>query len=98
MDEKITKARENSFYITLIYVGLGTSLFFIQTGPNNDLVIIVYSILVILTVPVTFIGWAFFYSGGYKVIFLVLGIQIVVFFVFWFIIYRYLLKKYKRQK
>jgi ABC-type multidrug transport system permease subunit len=98
MEDLKRKARTNSFYISLTYLGIGTSLLFISVGNTNDLVVIVYSILLLLTLPVTFISWGITYSEADRPILLILGIQVIFFLVFLLIVYGHLLKKYKRDK
>jgi hypothetical protein len=97
-EEIKNRAKTNSFYVALIYVGVGTSLLFIWTGHDNDLIVIVYSILALLTLPVTFIGWGITYSEADRPTLLILGIQLIIFFIFWLVVYRYLVNKYTREE
>jgi len=97
MEELKKKAGINSFYLSLIYPGFGTLLLFIPGG-DNELIATMHSGLVLLTLPVTIVGWFITYTMSDRPILLMLGIQFVFFISFWFIAYRNLLKKYKREE
>src|SRR6185503_10228422 len=98
MDDLKKKAQTNAFYAALIYVGLGTTLLFTWVGNTNEIVVLIYSGLALLTLPVTFISWAITYAEADRPILLILGVQIVFFLVFWLVAYRHLLKKYEQEE
>jgi hypothetical protein len=89
------KAIKNSFIIAFLYVGLGT-ITVLSVYPNSPLYGDWIYIGLLLTLPVSIISFALMFadSNGY---FFVLIIQTLTFLLFWFVLYRYLLKRYKRQ-
>jgi hypothetical protein len=58
---------------------------------NNEILEILFLLINILTMPVIFLGFGILYGGGGG--FLAFFIQVVIFLLFWFVTYRYLLKK-----
>lgn len=92
-DELKSKAFKNSLIIAFLYVGLGTLTAMSVYPPlYGDWV----DIALLVALPVSIIGMAVMYADrdGYL---LVAIIQIIIFLLFWLILYRYLLKRYKRQ-
>ena len=101
MDELKTKAQTNSFYISLFYVGLGTASLFSITIPalmKNELIAMVSSIVLLLTMPVSFLGFGILYGGGTDGRLIALVTQLPVFGTFWYLVYRYLLGRYAKRK
>ena len=101
MDELKTKAKTHSFYISLIYVGLGTVSLFAITIPTlmkNELISMVCSIMLLLTMPVSFLGFGILYGGGTDGRLIALVTQLFVFGTFWYLVYRYLLGRYAKRK
>lgn len=101
MEELKSKARLNSFNISMAYVGIGTLALFTMTSEfvqQNDLIATIFGLINLLTIPVCFVGFGILYSGQTNSVFLVLISQLMVFFVFWFAVYRYLLKRYQRNE
>jgi hypothetical protein len=96
MDSLRIRAQKNSLNISLIYVGFGTLLLFVP-GSNNELIATIHSGLVLLTIPVAIVGWIITYTKADRPILIMLGIQLLSFLAFWFIAFRYLLKKYERE-
>jgi hypothetical protein len=89
------KAFYDSLVVSFLYVGLGTiSVISVYPGSlfYGDWVIFGF----LLTVPVSFVGFAIMYAGsdGYWLALLAQG---CVFFIFWFIAYRYFERKYRGE-
>lgn len=95
IDKLKSNAVKNSLIIGLLYVGIGT-ITAMSVYPDSPLYGDWVYIGLLLTLPVSIIGFAVMYAepDGYL---LVLIIQIITFLIFWFIVYRYLLKRYKKQ-
>lgn len=101
MDEIQEKAKKNSFYIALGYVGLGTiSLLAItsKTLMENDFTSILFILADLLTIPVTFIGFGILWGGGEKARTVMLLVQLGVFVIFWYGTYRYLVNRYRGKE
>lgn len=101
MDEIQEKAKKDSFYIALGYVGLGTiSLLAItsKTLMENDFISILFILTDLLTIPVTFLGFGILWGGGENARTLMLVVQLGVFAIFWYATYRYLVKRYGRKE
>jgi len=88
-------AFKNSLIIAFLYVGLGT-VAVMSVYPDSPLYGDWIYVGLLLTLPVSIIGFAVMFAepNGY---FPVLIIQLITFLLFWFILYRYLLKRYRRQ-
>ena len=98
-----TRARLISFCISLVYVGLGTvSLFFAATSPKifaeNELMQVLVLLILLVTFPASIISFGVLYAGGDNVKVIAFGVQLIVFLIFWFGIYRYFVTKYKRRQ
>jgi hypothetical protein len=84
-----TKAKNNSLYISLIYVGLGTLSVLCSYPPYyGDWVLLI----LLITFPVSIFGFAVMTAGKYYLLAFI--VQLVVFFVFWFFSYKFILKRY----
>jgi hypothetical protein len=88
-------AVKNSLTIAFLYVGLGT-VTVMSVYPASPLYGDWVYVGLLLTLPVSIISFAVMFAepNGY---FLVLIVQSVTFLFFWLILYRYLLKRYKRR-
>jgi hypothetical protein len=95
IDELKNKAFKNSLTISVLYVGLGT-LAVLSVYPASPLSggWVIFALL--LTLPVSVVGFGLMYADkdGYLLAFLA---QVVTFLIFWVIVYRILLKKYRKQ-
>jgi hypothetical protein len=101
MEETQAKAKADSFYLTLIYVGLSTaSLLAIasRTLMEIEFISILVWIIFLLTIPVSFIGFGILYGGGQDAIPVAILAQIGVFLLAWYLIYRNLLGRYKKRR
>jgi len=89
------RAIKNALSISFFYVGLGT-VSVLSVYPDSLLYGDWIYIGLLLTLPVSVISFGVMYADpdGYL---LVLIVQVVTFFVFGFILYRYLLNRYKRR-
>src|SRR5882762_8922335 len=99
LEEIKTRARVISFCISLIYVGLGTiSLFLAATSPKifaeNEFVQVLILLILLVTFPASIISFGVLYAGGDNVKLIAFGVQVIVFLIFWFSIYRYFVTKY----
>nr|MBB6229972.1 hypothetical protein [Mucilaginibacter sp. FT3.2] len=91
-------AIKKSFFITLIYVGLGTvSLLCLALKlPENDFINGLLTVILFLTIPVTCISFAIMYSSSnYGA---VLIVQSIIFLLFWLIAFLILNRKIKSAK
>lgn len=95
ISELKNNALKNSLIIAFFYVGLGT-ITAMSVYPDSPLYGGWVDIASLLTLPVCIVSFAIMYADPNAYV-LVLIVQIVTFFVFWYILYRYLLKRYKRQ-
>jgi hypothetical protein len=90
-------ALKKSFFITLIYVGLGTVsvLCLGISGQENEFINDLLTMILFVTIPVTCISFAIMYSSpDYGTVLLV---QSVIFLLFWFILFLILKKKIKQK-
>jgi hypothetical protein len=90
-------ALKKSFFITLGYVGLGTTaLLSMNLTYGGEFVSDLTTIILFLTIPVTCIGFAIMYSEphGYGV---VLIVQSIVFLLFWLIVFLIINKRLKKK-
>lgn len=88
----MNKDLRNSFSIAFLYVGLGTlALMFVNS--SNILV----PIILLLTIPVTFIGFGIAYMESDSTM-LILIVQLIVFLLFWAILYNRFKKKARTPK
>jgi hypothetical protein len=103
MDEIQEKAKKDSFYIALGYVGLGTISLLTMTSKTlmeNDFTSILFMVTGLLTMPVSFLGFGTLWGGGENARTLMLVVQLGVFGIFWYATHRYLTNRYriKEQK
>ncbi len=94
------KAKVKSFYIALVYVGIGSLALYSMFSPHlmsSELISNVSLITILITFPVTFIGFATAWGSGQNAYFLVPLIQVVVFLLFWYILNRFLQKRYQEK-
>jgi len=90
MNDMSKKAYYNSLVISLLYVGVGTiSVLCLYPPYYADWVLLA----ALLTIPVNFISFGLMYSDSGNWL-LVLPIQLVVFFLTWLLVYKWLKKKY----
>ena len=93
MENLQTKAKNNSFIISLIYVGIGTIAVLCSYPPYyGDWVLFA----LLITFPVSIFSFGIMIAGEYYTI--VIIIQLIIFLVFWYFSYQFLLKKYIKQK
>ncbi|HEY9048196.1 MAG TPA: hypothetical protein VIN08_19955 [Ohtaekwangia sp.] len=99
IEEAEELARKNSFYISVLYVGIGTVALFASTSSamKNEILSIIILLVDVVTIPVCFIGFGILYGGGKGAGMFAFIVQIGVFLLFWYIMYRYLLKRYKKR-
>lgn len=97
MTELKRKAAHTSFWISLAYVGLGTIMFIMRISPDNSIMQILVPLVMILTIPVIFIGFGIFYGGGQESIPLVLLVQLFIFLITWYVVYSIFLRRYKKE-
>jgi hypothetical protein len=97
MENIKNQAFKNSLYISALYVGVGTVGLFAMSSKimENEIVSIIVLLVNLITMPASFIGFGIIYGDGAGL--LALGAQIITFLFYWFVLYRYLLKRYKRQ-
>jgi hypothetical protein len=86
-------ALKKSFFITLLYVGLGT-ISVLCMGPNppsSELVSGILTLILFVTIPVTCISFGIMYSSpNYGA---VLIVQSIIFLLFWLIVFSILNRK-----
>jgi hypothetical protein len=95
MKSTTISALKKSFFITLIYVGIGTIcvLFSGLKSPQNEFIDGVMTFIMLITIPVTCISFGIMYSSpNYSA---VLIVQSVVFLLFWLIAFLILNRKRK---
>lgn len=100
MIHKETLARRKSFYISLIYVGLGTIALFsfsFRIFRESDFLDIMTSLIMLVTMPVSFISFGILYSEGREASLIALAVQFIIFLIFWYVVYRYMLNKNRRE-
>ncbi len=95
IDELKRRAAKSSLAIGLIYVGLGT-ITAMSVYPGSPLYGDWIYLGLLLTLPVSVTGFAVMYAKP-DVYLLVLVVQTIMFFIFWLVLYRYLLKRYAKQ-
>jgi len=103
MDKIQEKAKKESFYIALGYVGLGVISLLAMTSKTlmeNDFTSILFMVTGILTMPVSFLGFGILWGGGENARTSMFVVQLGVFGIFWYATYRYLANRYriKEQK
>ena len=81
-----------SFLISLVYVGFGTISVLCSYPPYFNTWVL---FLILLTFPVSIISLGVLFTGKYYII--VLFIQLLMFFITWYIIYKLILN-YKNKK
>ena len=94
-------AKKESFYIALGYVGLGIVSLLAMTSKTlmeNDFTSILFMVTGILTMPVSFLGFGVLWGGGENARTLMLVVQLGVFGIFWYAIYRYLTNRYRTKE
>lgn len=90
MGETSRRANQNSLLASASYVGIATVAILCSYPPYyGDWVLLV----LLLTLPVSVLGFGIMYAGP-EYYLIVIGIQLIIFFVVWRLLYRYLLKKY----
>jgi hypothetical protein len=77
----MNKDLRNSFLIALLYVGSGTLALMFANSSN-----ILVPIILLITIPVTFIGFGIAYTEADSTM-LILLVQLIVFLIFWAILY-----------
>ncbi|MFC6999123.1 hypothetical protein [Rufibacter roseus] len=100
MEEIENKAKKDALYISLVYVGLGTISLLAIASPTLmeiEFVSILFWLILLLTMPVSFIGFGILYGEGKEGMGYALLTQVIVFVIFWFITYRILLGKEKKR-
>jgi hypothetical protein len=90
-----TKAKKISFLISVFYVGVGT-LSVLSMDPDFILAGDWAWFGYLLTLPVSIMGFAIMYTESDYVQLLIVT-QSIVFLIFWFVVYRVLLKRYIRK-
>jgi hypothetical protein len=88
---------KKSFFISLLYVGLGTISLVINPHTASETISDLGTILVFITLPVNFISVGIMYADS-NAIGTVLLVQSVVFVLFWFIVYLILKMRLRKQK
>lgn len=97
MTDLKNKAKIHSFWFSLFYVGIGTTMLLIRTNPDSDIIQTIQALILLVTMPAIFIAFGILYGGGQEVIVLVILTQISIFFAFWYIAYRSLFNRYKKD-
>lgn len=89
--ENVLKARRLSFLYSLLYVGLGTIAVFCSYPPYyGDWVLV----LLILTFPVSVIGFGVMMAGKYY--FAAAVIQFIVFLLTWYVVYKQMSGRFRK--
>ena len=95
IEEIKTKARINSFWVSLTYVCLGLIslwvLFSDKLG-NNDFLFLFIGLIVLLTLPVYILSFPVLWAGGANYSILI-ATELIIFFIFWYLFYKILFKK-----
>lgn len=73
-----------SFWLSLIYVGVGTVLLFVKPDESYYMLGFVFTLLCL---PATFISAAIIYTNGVEPLAIILGVQSIMFLIYWFVIY-----------
>ena len=79
------KACVNSLLLSLIYVGAGTILLFVKPNETYDMLVLVATLICL---PATFISAAIIYTDGMESLGIILGVQVIMFLIYWLVIYR----------
>jgi len=82
----------NSFLISISYVGVGT-ICALGLYPDSFFHSDFSLIGILITMPVSFLAFGIAYSESDSYL-LILIVQFIVFLIFWYLIYRYMKKKY----
>src|SRR5882672_4176552 len=101
MNTSKVEARKYSFYFSILYVGIGTLAELSSTTSifnENEFIEIILLIIMLITMPVCFISFGILYGEGSGAWLAVLIVQVAVFFVVWYLSYRYLLRRYSRRE
>jgi hypothetical protein len=99
MEEIINKAKKESLYISILYVGLGTISLLAIASPTLmevEFISILFTSIFLLTMPVSFLGFGILYAEGQDGMGYALLAQMIVFLIFWFISYRFILERKRR--
>ncbi|UII27578.1 hypothetical protein LVD15_03895 [Fulvivirga maritima] len=92
----MNKELKKSFIISFLYVGLGTlALLFVNSSS------LIVSIILLLTIPVTFVGFGITYMEGSDSLLVILIVQILIFLTFWrmmFLILKRMAYKAKKRR
>ncbi|MFV5700165.1 hypothetical protein ACM55H_17540 [Flavobacterium sp. ZT3R17] len=92
MENTKKKAWNNSLIISLVYVGIGTLSVLCSYPPYyGDWVLFG----LFITFPVSIFSFGIMIAGKYYLA--VIAIQIIIFFIFWYLCYHFLLKKYLKK-
>ena len=92
MENAKKRAWNNSLIISSIYVGIGTIAVLCSYPPYyNDFVLVMQ----LLTFPAIILSFGILIAGKYYLA--VILIQIIIFFIFWFICYQLMLKRYLKK-
>ena len=89
-----------SFYISILYVGFGTLSLLAIASPaimEVELISILFMLILLLTMPVSFIGFGILYGEGQDGMGYAMLAQMIVFVIFWFITYQILLANEKKR-
>ncbi|HTH56715.1 MAG TPA: hypothetical protein VL728_11770 [Cyclobacteriaceae bacterium] len=100
MNEIETEAKKNSFWFSLIYVGVGDLALlalFSNARDGYDFIFYIVGLVLLVTAPVFLINFAVLYGGGENKLVPIL-LQVAIFLLTWFISYRYLRNKYLRRE
>lgn len=95
-----TDALKYSFWVSLIYVGLGTlALFGAGWKPviEYELPAFIIATTILVTMPVCFLGFGILYMGGRDAYAQALMVQGIVFLIFWLIIYLARIRKLRKK-
>jgi len=101
MDEIKEKAKKDSFYIALSYVGLGTISLLAMTSKTlmeNDFTSVLFLVTSLLTIPVSFLGFGILWGGGEDGRLLMFLVQAGVFVLFWYLTFRYFLRRNRNSE
>ena len=92
MTQLRNKAIVSSFMVTLFYVGLGTAMLFIKTG--NEYIQLAQFLIILITMPAIVVSFGIMYADGQAIAAVVVA-QTVMFFICWYILYRFFLQRNK---
>ncbi|WP_264536586.1 hypothetical protein [Flavobacterium sp. N1736] len=92
MENLKRKAKRSSLLLSLLYVGLGTIAVLCSYPPfYGDWVLVV----LLITFPVSILSFGILIAGKYYTA--VIIVQLITFVVFWYLCYKFLLKKYNKE-